>query len=128
MPCHCGKRSPCRVQVYKPVVLKLDDTLEPLGVHLPCQSVSVEQTQVSQSSRFPGAAMLANTKSRLPRTIADWKWPEPRSSGERESRKELASLCDLHLKTSFSLTEGISQQPPSNQPKVGSSAVEQRTL
>lgn len=54
MPCHCGKRSPCKVQVYKPVVLKLDDTLEPLEVDLPCQLVSVEQTQVSQSSRFPG--------------------------------------------------------------------------
>lgn len=126
MPCHCGKRSPCKVQVYKPVVLKLDDTLEPLEVDLPCQLVSVEQTQVSQSSRFPGTTMLANTKSRLPRTVDDWKWPEPRSSGE--SRKELTSLCDLHLKTSFSLAEGISQQPPSNQPKVGSSAVEQRTL
>ena len=60
------------------------------------------------------------------------KWTQPLFRQGTESRKSWLLLV-MFVQTSFSLAEGFSQQPPSNQPRDAalnfrSPAIEQRTL
>lgn len=123
---------------HRPVALKLGGILESSGSLTPSKSESLGvMPRCQQVLKRPRAAVLVNTKAELEAlSLVKKRQKESGQSlspGKNRKAGKTWLLPVILVQTSFSLAEGFSQQPPSNQPRDAvlnfrSSAIEQRTL